>query len=211
MNSRTTTAILKTAIFVGSLVPLALLAWDGLNDRLSANPISDITNTTGLWTLRFVVATLAITPLRRITRWHWLVKYRRMTGLFAFFYGSLHFTTYIWLDQFFDWNSILHDIPKRPFITVGFTAFALMIPLAITSTQKMIRRLGGRKWDLLHRLVYATGIFAVIHYIWLVKVVTGRQIAYAAAVGILLLFRLVWASRAAFLKSRTQKQATLTA
>jgi sulfoxide reductase heme-binding subunit YedZ len=118
-----------------------------------------------------------------------------MIGLFAFFYGSLHFTTYIWLDQFFDWKSILKDIPKRPFIMIGFASFVLMIPLAVTSTQKMIRRLGGRRWDFLHRLIYITAVGACIHYIWLVKVVTYRQIVYATLVAALLLFRLLWKLR----------------
>ena len=151
-------------------IPIILLAWNGLNGNLSANPISDITNETGIWTLRLLVITLSITPLRKITNWHWLIKFRRMTGLFAFFYGGLHFITYIWLDQFFDVESMVTDVSKRPFITVGLSSFVLMIPLAITSTQKMIRRLGGRKWDTLHRLVYLTAIGGVIHYIWLVKV-----------------------------------------
>ena len=192
------TSVVKPFVFLACLSPLLLLGWNGYSGQLSANPISDITNTTGLWTLRLIVATLAITPLRKITSWHWLLKFRRMIGLFAFFYGCLHFTTYIWLDQFFDWQSILHDIPKRPFITVGFASFVLMIPLAVTSTQKMIRRLGGRKWDLLHRLIYLTGIGAVTHYLWLVKVITYRQIGYAAAVGILLAFRIVWKYRPLF-------------
>jgi len=197
---RGTLVISKTVVFLGCLTPLLLLAWRGFNDELSANPISDITNETGLWTLRLIVATLSLTPLRIVTRWHWLTKYRRMIGLFAFFYGTLHFTTYLWLDQFFDWTSILHDIPKRPFITMGFTAFTLMIPLAATSTKGMIRRLGGKNWDRLHRLIYLTGVAAVIHYLWLVKVVTYRQISYGVAVALLLLFRLVWAYRSVLLK-----------
>jgi sulfoxide reductase heme-binding subunit YedZ len=202
LNNRAAAIIIKSLVFIASLTPLLLLAWNGLNGELSANPISDITNETGLWTLRFVVITLAITPLRKVTGWHWLLKFRRMVGLFAFFYGSLHFSTYLWLDQFFDWHSILEDIPKRPFITVGFASFILMIPLAITSTQKMIRRLGGRKWDLLHRLIYLTAVGAVIHYLWLVKVVTYRQISYAVGVGVLLLFRLIWKYRSSLFKSR---------
>ncbi|HTR82439.1 MAG TPA: protein-methionine-sulfoxide reductase heme-binding subunit MsrQ [Bacteroidota bacterium] len=192
------TSVAKPFVFLACLTPLLLLGWNGYSGQLSANPISDITNETGLWTLRLIVATLAITPLRKITRWHWLLKFRRMIGLFAFFYGCLHFTTYIWLDQFFDWQSILHDIPKRPFITVGFASFVLMIPLAVTSTQKMIRRLGGKKWDLLHRLIYLTGIGAVTHYLWLVKVITYRQLGYATAVGLLLVFRIVWKYRPLF-------------
>lgn len=188
-------SLIRSSVFVVCLAPLVLLAWNGLNGNLSANPISDITNETGVWTIRFIVATLAITPLRRITGVHILITFRRMIGLFAFFYGSLHFTTYIWLDQFFDWSSILKDIPKRPFIMIGFASFVLMIPLAVTSTQKMIRWLGGRRWDVLHRLIYITAVGACMHYIWLVKVITYRQIVYATLVAALLLFRLLWKLR----------------
>jgi sulfoxide reductase heme-binding subunit YedZ len=201
----------KPFVFGVCLLPVFLLAWNGLNGNLSANPISDITNETGVWTLRFILITLAITPIRKITGWHWLIKFRRMAGLFAFFYGSLHFTTYIWLDQFFDWQSIIVDIPKRPFITVGFASFLLMIPLAVTSTQKMIRRLGGKKWDILHRLIYCTAIGGVIHYLWLVKVVTYRQITYAAIVAALLLFRLIWKYRSSFIKTRQPAEEPMTA
>jgi sulfoxide reductase heme-binding subunit YedZ len=188
--------VLKPAVFSICLTPLLLLVAEGLTDKLSANPISDITKETGIWTLRLIVATLAITPLRRITGWHSLITFRRMVGLFAFFYGSLHFTTYLWLDQFFDWRSIVEDIPKRPFITMGFASFILMIPLAVTSTKKMIRRLGGKRWDILHRLIYFTAVGACIHYIWLVKVMTYRQILYATLVAALLTFRLLWRYRA---------------
>ncbi len=182
--------IFKPVVFVVCLTPLALLAWNGFNGQLSANPISDITNETGIWTLRLIVATLAVTPLRRITKIHTLIRFRRMVGLFAFFYGCLHFTTYIWLDQFFDWHSILRDIPKRPFITIGFASFILMIPLAVTSTKKMIRRLKGRKWNLLHRLIYVTAIGGVIHYLWLVKADTQRPITYGIIIAVLFAFRL---------------------
>ncbi len=202
MKKRNVLRLVKPIVFAACLVPIILLAWNGLHDNLSANPISDITNETGIWTLRFIVLTLAVTPLRKITGWHWLIKFRRMIGLFAFFYGSLHFTTYIWLDQFFDWHSIITDIPKRPFITVGFASFILMLPLAVTSTQKMICRLGGKRWDLLHRLIYFTGVGGVIHYMWLVKVVTYRQITYATIVGVLLLFRLLWKYLSVILKAR---------
>src|SRR5262245_49659366 len=127
-------------------------------DALGANPISEITNETGVWTLRFLAITLLITPLRKLTKWNALIRYRRMFGLFAFFYGCLHFLTYVWLDQFFAWNDIVKDVAKRPFITMGFTAFVLMIPLALTSTAASIRRLGGKRWNLLHRLVYVNPI-----------------------------------------------------
>jgi len=211
MNFNKLSSSVKPVVFAVCLLPVFLLAWNGLNGNLSANPISDITNETGVWTLRFILITLAITPIRKITGWHWLIKFRRMAGLFAFFYGLLHFTTYIWLDQFFDWQSILVDIPKRPFITVGFASFLLMIPLAVTSTQKMIRRLGGKKWDILHRLIYCTAIGGVIHYLWLVKVVTYRQITYAAIVAALLLFRLIWKYLSSFIKTRQPAEEPMTA
>lgn len=184
--------LFKPLVFVLCLVPLAVLGWNGFTGNLSANPIADITHETGIWTLRFIVITLAITPLRKITKIHALIRFRRMVGLFAFFYGSLHFITYIWLDQFFDWHSILRDIPKRPFITVGFASFILMIPLAVTSTKKMIRRLGGKKWNLLHRLIYITAIGGVIHYLWLVKADTQRPITYGIIIAVLFVIRL-WA------------------
>lgn len=185
--------VIKPVAFLAALVPLGLLVWHGLNGELSANPISDITNQTGTWTLRFVLITLAVTPLRRITGWSGIQRLRRMFGLFAFFYGSLHFMTYLYLDQFFDLNSILHDIPKRPFITVGFTAFVLMIPLAATSTDRIAKWIGGRRWRILHRLVYATAIAGVIHYLWLVKADTRPPLIYAAILALLLGYR-IWVS-----------------
>lgn len=188
-------AAAKSAVFIAALVPIGLLVWRFLNDELSANPLSDITNETGVWTLRFLVMTIAVTPLRRITGIAELSRYRRMLGLFAFFYGSLHFTTYIWFDKFFAWDEILRDIPKRPFILAGFTAFSLMIPLAVTSTKGWIRRMGGKKWNLLHRLVYISAIAGAVHYLWLVKVITLPQIIYAALVAALLAFRAVYSLR----------------
>jgi sulfoxide reductase heme-binding subunit YedZ len=188
----------KIAIFVAALVPLARLAWRGLHDGLGANPIEFITHATGDWTLIFVLATLSITPLRRITRQYWLIGVRRMIGLFAFFYGTLHFLTYIWLDKFFDVHAMLKDIAKRPFITVGFSAFVLMIPLALTSTAWSIRRLGGKNWQRLHRLIYLTGILAVVHYFWLVKANHRKPIEYGILLSILLLYRVgVWLSEKA--------------
>ena len=184
--------LIKGLAFVACLGPLAWLAYGVFMDALGANPIAEITNETGVWTLRFLAITLLITPLRKLTKWNVLIKYRRMFGLFAFFYGCLHFTTYIWLDQFFDWGGIVKDVMKRPFITVGFTAFVLMIPLALTSTAGWIRRLGGKRWNLLHRLIYATAVLGVIHYLWLVKADTIRPIRYGVVIGVLL------AARAAF-------------
>ena len=183
----------KPIVFLACLVPLGRLAWKAYNSALGANPIQVITWSTGTWTLVFLMITLSITPLRKLTKQYWLIQFRRMFGLFAFFYASLHFTTYIWLDQFFDWQSITKDVVKRPFITVGFTAFVLMIPLALTSTRRSIRWL-GKKWQALHRLIYATAIAGVIHYIWLVKKDLRKPLIYAAVLGVLLLYRIVvWA------------------
>jgi sulfoxide reductase heme-binding subunit YedZ len=185
----------KIAIFLSALVPLARLAWKALHGGLGANPIEFITHSTGDWTLILVLTTLSITPLRRITRQYWLIGVRRMIGLFAFFYGTLHFLTYIWLDKFFDIHEMLKDIAKRRFITVGFSAFVLMIPLALTSTAGSIRRLGGKNWQRLHRLIYFTGILAVVHYSWLVKADLRKPIEYGVVLSILLLYRVgVWLS-----------------
>jgi sulfoxide reductase heme-binding subunit YedZ len=187
--------LIKSVVFVACLSPVAWLVYGAFMDLLGANPIAEITNETGVWTLRFVAVTLLITPLRRATKWNVLIRYRRMLGLFAFFYGSLHFLTYVWLDQFFALDDILKDILKRPFITVGFAAFLLMVPLALTSTTGWIRRLGGKRWNLLHRLVYATGVLGVVHYYWLVKADTVRPIRYGLIVGGLLLARVVYTWR----------------
>jgi sulfoxide reductase heme-binding subunit YedZ len=183
---------LKPIIFLACLVPLARLGWKAFNSGLGANPIQVITFSTGTWTLVFLLTTLSITPLRKLTKQYWLIQYRRMVGLFAFFYGCLHFTTYIWLDQFFDLHSIEKDIYKRPFITMGFTAFVLMIPLAATSTRWAIRRL-GKRWQKLHRLIYFSAAAGVVHYLWLVKIDKRVPLIYASILGVLLLFRvLVW-------------------
>jgi methionine sulfoxide reductase heme-binding subunit len=185
----------KITIFVAALVPLGRLGWKALHGALGANPIEFITHSTGDWTLIFVLTTLTITPLRRLTRLYWLIGVRRMVGLFAFFYGTLHFTTYIWLDKFFDVHEMVKDIAKRPFITVGFAAFALMIPLAVTSTAWSIRKLGGKNWQRLHRLIYSTAILGVIHYLWLVKADKHKPLEYGAVLAILLLYRIViWLS-----------------
>jgi methionine sulfoxide reductase heme-binding subunit len=183
----------KPIVFLACLVPLGRLAWKAYNSALGANPIQVITWSTGTWTLVFLMVTLSITPLRKLTRQYWLIQFRRMMGLFAFFYATLHFTTYIWLDQFFDWQSVTKDVVKRPFITVGFTAFVLLIPLALTSTQRSIRWL-GKKWQSLHRLIYVIASLGVIHYIWLVKKDLRKPLIYASILGVLLLYRVVtWA------------------
>jgi sulfoxide reductase heme-binding subunit YedZ len=187
--------VLKICLFAAATIPAGMLVWWAFTDGLGANPIDKITDQTGTWTLRFVLITLAITPLRRLTGWNALVKFRRMSGLFAFFYGSLHFLTYFVLDQFFAFDQIVQDIAKRPFITVGFTGFVLMIPLAMTSTAGWIRRLGGRRWQQLHRLIYVTACAGVIHYLWLVKADTSRPLRYAAILAVLFGLRIAWAIR----------------
>ena len=182
------------AVWAACLLPLVLLVGAGLRDALGANPIEYITRATGDWTLRLLLLTLAVTPLRQLTGWHWLVRLRRTLGLYAFFYGCLHLTTYVWLDQFFDWPGIVADIVKRPFVTLGFAAFVLMLPLAITSTNGMIRRLGGRAWQRLHRAAYAVGVLGVAHYWWLVKKDLTEPIAYALVLATLFALRL-WHGR----------------
>ena len=193
--------ILKIPVFLACLTPLALLAWKGYASLLGANPIEVITRSTGKWTLTFLLVTLAITPVRRLTGLHWLIRFRRMTGLFAFFYGCLHFLTYIWLDKFFDLHDVVKDVAKRPFITVGFTAFVLMIPLAVTSTQGWIRRLGGRRWNLLHRLIYISAIAGVVHFWWLVKADVRRPAIYASALAALLGYRLLFYAARSLMRS----------
>ena len=180
----------KPIVFLACLIPLGRLAWLGFHAGLGANPIEFITHSTGDWTLTFLLVTLSITPLRKLTRQYWLISFRRMLGLFAFFYGSLHLMTYVWLDKFFDVHEMLHDIAKRRFITAGMTAFALMIPLALTSTKWSIRKL-GKRWQMLHRLIYFSASAGVIHYIWLVKADLKKPLEYAFVLGMLLTYRLV--------------------
>jgi sulfoxide reductase heme-binding subunit YedZ len=180
----------KPAVFLVSIVPLGLLASGAATGGLGANPVEAITHGTGDWTLRFLLLTLAVTPLRALTGWNVLVRFRRMLGLFAFFYGCLHLLTYVWLDKFFSWPEIARDIPRRPFITAGFTAFIVLVPLAVTSTAGMIRRLGGRNWQRLHRLIYLSAIAAVVHYWWLVKADVSRPRRYAFALAMLLVARM---------------------
>jgi sulfoxide reductase heme-binding subunit YedZ len=176
----------KPGLFIISLLPLAELGWL----ELGANPVETVTHHTGQWALRFLLLTLAVTPLRRLSGWNWLLRFRRMLGLFAFFYALLHFCTYLVFDQFFDLAAIAEDVVKRPYITVGFLAFLLLIPLAATSTHAMIRRLGARRWQRLHRLVYAIGILVIVHYLWLVKADSTRPLGYAAILSVLLGYRL---------------------
>lgn len=181
---------LKTLLFFACLLPLSRLLWLGFSDGLGANPIEFITRSTGTWTLSFLLITLSITPLRRLSGWQWLLRLRRMLGLFAFFYACLHFTTYIWLDQFFDLQSIFKDVLKRPFITIGFASFVLLLPLAATSTQSMMRRLGGTHWQRLHQLIYFIAIGGAIHYWWLVKKDITQPAMFTAVLALLLGYRL---------------------
>jgi sulfoxide reductase heme-binding subunit YedZ len=180
----------KPAVFLVCLIPFAELVWRIIKSDLGANPVEFLQHATGDWTLRFLVFTLCITPLRKLFKLPDLIRFRRMLGLFAFFYVSLHFLTYLGPDQSFDFAGMLKDVVKRPFITVGFAAFVLLIPLAITSTMGWIRRLGGKRWQMLHRSIYVAAVCGVIHYYWLVKSDVRKPLFYGALVGILLLWRL---------------------
>jgi sulfoxide reductase heme-binding subunit YedZ len=210
--TRRATRSLKAAVFLAAMGPAAWLTWAAFTGGLSANPLSDVTNETGVWTLRFLCITLAMTPFRRATGWPSVVRLRRMLGLFAMFYGTLHFLTYVVLDRFAGLDfpngivawmtvrelaaSIAKDVYERPFITVGFSAFICMIPLAVTSTAGWIRRLGERRWRMLHRLIYVSATAAVVHYWWLVKADVRRPAAYALVVLVLLGVRAAFALHA---------------
>ena len=184
--------LLKSACFVVGLLPLSRLLLGAWQESLGANPIEKITHQTGFWTLTFLIITLCATPLRRLCGWLWPLRLRRMLGLFAFFYACLHFLTYLILDQFFDWPAISEDILKRPYISIGFTAFLLLIPMAVTSNKAMITRLGGKRWRRLHRLIYPIAIAGVIHYLWLVKKDLSQPLLFTELLIILLAIRLVY-------------------
>ena len=210
--------VVKPVVFAAGLVPAAFMIWEALNGHLGADPLKEITHETGDWTLRFIVITIAVSPLRKLSGWNALIRFRRMAGLFAFSYGTTHFLIYVIADRFAGlefrdgivaWStarelaaSIWDDIYKRPYITVGFTGFVAMVPLAVTSTAGWIRRLGGRNWNRLHRLVYVTAVAGVVHYWWLVKADIRHPAIYAAIVALLLGFRLV----ASLKRSRVQRQ-----
>jgi sulfoxide reductase heme-binding subunit YedZ len=196
---------IKPFVFLICLVPALVLGWTAWQDALGPNPISEITHITGDWTLRFVLVTLAVTPFRKLTGWNPIIRFRRMFGLFAFFYGTLHFLTYLVLDQFFAWKFIIEDIAKRPYITVGFLGFVLMIPLALTSTISSIRRLGGKRWQQLHRLIYITAIAGVVHYWWLVKADISRPLTYGAILALLFGIRVWYTSRRNAAPSRASR------
>jgi sulfoxide reductase heme-binding subunit YedZ len=187
-------SVIKAIVFVLALLPFARLFWGAYTNTIGANPVEFVTWSTGDWTLYFLCITLAITPLRRVTKWNWLVRLRRMVGLFAFFYAVLHFMTYLWLDQEFDVTGMLYDIAKRPFILVGFTAFVLLIPLAVTSTNGMVKRLGAKNWQWLHRLIYVIAPLGILHFWWMKagKHNFQQPIIFGTIVAILLLLRAVW-------------------
>jgi sulfoxide reductase heme-binding subunit YedZ len=186
----------KAAVWILCLIPAGILAWRAYTGGLGANPIEFITLHTGFWTLVFLLVTLAVTPVRRVTGWNRIIQFRRLLGLFAFFYATLHFLTYVTLDLFFDFGAIAADIVKRPYITVGFTAFLLLIPLAVTSTKGSIRRL-GRNWLRLHRLVYVSATLAVLHFYWKksAKSDIAEPLIFAAILASLLLFRVIYVLR----------------
>lgn len=200
MRALLTSKWTKAAVFFLCLIPLGALVWGGFHNGLGANPVEKIQLTTGDWTLRFLVFTLCITPFRKLLNLPDLIRFRRMLGLFAFSYLCIHFLTYLVLDQSFDLSAIWKDVAKRPFITVGFLGFLLLLPLAITSTAGWIRRLGGKRWQLLHRAIYVTAILGVIHYAWLVKSDEHKPLQYAGILAILLVWRIgLW------LYGRTQR------
>ena len=214
--------VAKPIVFVAALAPVGWLTWAGLTGNLSVNPLSDLTNETGLWAIRFICITLAITPVRRLTGWNWLIKFRRMVGNYAFFYGTLHFLVYVIADRFAALDfpdgivslttarnlamSVGEDVYKRPFITIGFTTLMLMLPLAVTSTTGWIRRMGGKRWQALHRLVYAVGVAAVVHYYWLVKADVRSPLLYGAIVASLLAARAYWSRAKAKATSAVRMQ-----
>ncbi len=192
---------IKPLVFVLCLIPLAFLVFDALTNNLGANPIEKITRRSGDWALRMLLITLAVTPMRILLQQPWLLRLRRMLGLFAFFYACLHITSYMVLDQFFAWDDIVKDIIKRPFITVGFIAFVLLIPLAITSTNNMIKRLGAVRWQRLHKLVYLIACLGVLHYFWMVKADLRSPLIHATILAMLLGYR-VWVKRQQLVKQR---------
>lgn len=181
----------RAAVVALLAAPAALLAWNGFRDNLGANPIESITRGTGIWTLRMLLISLAVTPLRRFFGLSELAPYRRIAGLAAFSYAAVHLITYVWLDQFFDWQAMLRDVGKRRFIAAGAVSLAIMVPLAITSTKGWMRRMGGRRWKYLHRTVYLSGLAGVVHYLWLVKADVRPPAMYGLALGVLLVARLV--------------------
>lgn len=195
---------IKAGVFLLALLPFLRLVLFALTDRLGANPIEFITRNSGDWTLYFLCITLAVTPLRKWLQWPWLIKLRRMLGLFVFFYACLHFTTFIWFDHFFDLSEMVRDVVKRPFITVGFINFVLLIPLAATSTNRMVRLLGGKRWQWLHRLIYLIAPLAIVHFWWMKagKHDFAQPILMGLIVAALLLVRVIFHLRQRQAKKR---------
>ncbi len=183
---------MKVAVWIGLFVPITYLVYAAATSNLGANPLSEIEHFTGEWTLRLVVATLAITPARRITGWNWLIRFRRLVGLFAFFYASMHFCAYLWFDQNFAWSSIVPDIAKRRFILVGFAAWLSLVPLAITSTAGWIRRLGGKRWNTLHKLIYLCSVLGIVHFYWGQKANRIDPIIYGSVLAALFAVRIFY-------------------
>lgn len=196
--------LIKAVLFVAALLPFLRLVVFTIIDQLGANPVEFITRNTGDWTLYFLCIVLAVTPLRRLSNWNWLIKLRRMLGLYAFFYAALHFTTFLWFDHFFDVQEMWKDVVKRPFITVGFIAFVLLIPLAVTSTNGMIKRLGGKRWQWLHRVIYVIAPLGILHFWWMkaAKHDFAQPLLFGIVVAALLLLRLYWR----LVQARTLKQ-----
>jgi len=196
-------SLIKASLFVLAVLPFLRLIVAAFTDGLGANPLEFITRNTGDWTLYFLCITLSVTPLRRLFNLPWLLKMRRMMGLFAFFYACLHFLTFLWFDHFFDIEAMLKDVIKRPFILVGFTAFVLLVPLACTSTNKMIKRVGAARWQKLHRLIYVIVSLGILHYFWMKagKHDFSKPVVFGVVVAVLLLIRLFWA-----LQKRTNEQ-----
>ncbi len=188
--------LLKPLVFLLALVPAGYLGYRTYANDLGVNPAETLQLETGEWALKFLIITLAVTPVRRLTGWNRVIQFRRMLGLFAFFYACVHFLTYIVLDKYFAFGEMMADVIKRPFITAGFVAFVAMVPLAVTSTKGWIRRL-GRRWQVLHRLIYVSGVAAAVHFVWKVKVAIGEPVYYAVVIAALLGFRLVWQLRSA--------------
>jgi sulfoxide reductase heme-binding subunit YedZ len=192
----------KVPVFLLGLTPLGVLVWKGFHNDLTANPLEKITHETGDWTIYFLLMTLSITPLRKLTKQPALIRFRRMLGLFAFFYVCLHFLTFLWIDHSFDLSEMIMDVYERPFITAGFTGFVLLIPLALTSTAGWIRRLGGKRWQMLHRLIYVSAAAGVVHYYWLVKSDVRLPVRLGAILAFLLIVRVAF-----WLHSRQKKSA----
>ena len=191
LSNKQISYLVKPTCFLLCLIPFGLLFWQAFSDGLGTNPVETLTHETGQWALRFLLITLSVTPLRKLLKLNWLIKLRRMLGLFVFFYAVLHFITYIWLDQFFDIKEILIDISKRPFITIGFVSFLLLIPLAVTSTNAMQRRL-KKKWLTLHKLVYVIPVLVIIHFIWSLKADYSEPFTYALIFSTLMFLRVYY-------------------